>query len=53
MVDAATLDGSLIGGFSTYGHFEEDTVLNRTPAGSMINNRQDQELRTGIVGIFY
>jgi hypothetical protein len=53
MVDAATLDGSLIGGFSTYGHFEEDAVLNRTPAGLMINNRQDQELRTGIVGVFY
>lgn len=53
MVDAATLDGSLIGGFSTYGHFEEDVVLNRTPAGSMINNRQDQELRTGMIGIFY
>jgi hypothetical protein len=53
MVDAASLDGALIGGFSTYGHFEEDAVLNRTPAGSMINNRQDQELRTGLIGIFF
>jgi hypothetical protein len=53
MVDAASLDGSLIGGFSTYGHFEEDAVLNRTPAGLMINNRQDQELHTGLVGIFF
>ncbi len=52
-VEPASLDGYLLGGLSTYGHFEEDTVLNRSPAGSMIDARQDQELRTGMIGIFF
>lgn len=47
------LNGYLLGGLTTFGHFEEDSILNRSPAGSMIDVRQDQELRTGMLGIFF
>jgi hypothetical protein len=44
----------LSGGFTPVGTFEEDTSnLYRIPAGSSLENQNDQELRTGIFGMFY
>jgi len=38
-VAPTTPDGYLLGGFTSFGHFEEDAVLNRTPAGAMTSTR--------------
>ncbi len=41
------------GGFSAYGFFEESNDVYRGPAGISVKVTGDQELRSGILGVFY